>query len=70
MLRAHEQLIILGAFVRSVCVSTPLQSSQVFFFAEIFCHDFCMFYLKYVFYHPLNDVTILTSSGAACFASG
>ena len=61
MLRAHEKLIILGTFVRSVRVSTPLQSSQVFFFAEDFCHDFCtLFYLKYVFYHPLNDVTVLT----------
>lgn len=56
MLRAHEKLIILGAFVRSVRVSAPLQSSQVFFFLQkFFITIFCMlFYLKYVFYHPLT----------------
>ena len=36
MLRAHEHLIILGAFARAGRVSTPLQSATSFF-TEILC---------------------------------
>ena len=61
MLRAHEHLIILGAFARARHVSTPLQSATSFFLQKFYV-DFCYFQGKYmyVFFHPLVDVIMLT----------
>ena len=72
MLRAHEKLIILGAFVRSVRVSAPLQSSQVsLFFAEILWWFLHVVFLPKVCVLPPTHWCYYAncSTGAACFAS-